>query len=138
MDRPPAGKCSTVCPGAGVVAGVSGTAFGATWLSGTRCWLDTSIFETDPGLAADSSKKTGPRTYCLRGPAESLQHYRSNLAFQVTSPGLPIRFQQRLQDSYTARYATSNLGAMGLSPFASIIAAALRHRLCRNAGRSWR
>jgi len=102
--------------------------FGATWLLGTRCGLDTSIFETDPG----------PRTYCLRGPAESLQHYRSNLAFQVTSPGLPIRFQQRLQDSYTARYATSNLGAMGLSPFASIIAAALRHRLCRNAGRSWR
>ena len=25
---------------------------------------------------------------------------RSNLAFQVTSPGLPIRFRQRLQDSF--------------------------------------
>ncbi len=116
----------------------SGPAFGPTWLAGTRCHLDTSIFETDSGLAARSAKKTGPRSYFLRGPAESLQHTRSNLAFQVTSPGLPIRFRQRLQDSYTARYATSNLSAMGLSPFASIFATALRHRGCRNACRSSR
>ena len=54
---------------------------------------------------------------------------KSNLAFQVTSPGLPIRFRQRLQDFYAARYATSNLSAISLSPCASILATALRHRL---------
>src|SRR5262249_55924890 len=83
-------------------------------------------------------KKPAPAPAACGGRRSPFSITRSNLAFQVTSPGLPIRFRQRLQDSFTARYATSNLSAMALSPFASILATALRHRLCRNACRSSR
>src|SRR5262247_3010283 len=59
----PPGSVAPFAPGSSLAP----PAFDATCLSWTRRYPDTSIFEIDSGLAADSSKKTGPRTYCLRG-----------------------------------------------------------------------
>ena len=63
----PPGSVAPFARGAGWRLASPAPHFGATWLAGTRCYLDTSLFETDSGLAAASTKKTGPRSYFLAG-----------------------------------------------------------------------
>src|SRR5215831_14124652 len=86
----------TVHPPGSVAPSVSGLgrrlllrpAFGATWLAGTRCYWRTL------------QKRPAPAPTPCGGRRSPFSITRSNLAFQVTSPGLPIRFRQRLQDSF--------------------------------------